>query len=217
MNLVKSKIAVLNITIYPNEIIMRDSASQKSFSMSVKDAVSDEGIINNPKKTGQDIKEFLSSNGVLTKNTVTGIWGSGVVLRLMRVPILGPEEIKGLITEESSKYMVFAGSRISADFCTIEEINENNERKLKILAVAAKKRIIDLYVETIKNAGLNLSGIDITSLFMAGSAFLKNSELFKGVAVVAAREHNNATIFVFKNGEIQYLHKIDSLEMIDDE
>ncbi|MFH1310509.1 MAG: PilN domain-containing protein, partial [Candidatus Omnitrophota bacterium] len=46
---------------------------------------------------------------------------------------------------------------------------------------------------------------------------LKNSELFKGVAVVAAREHNNATIFVFKNGEIQYLHKIDSLEMIDDE
>ncbi|MFH1395289.1 MAG: PilN domain-containing protein [Candidatus Omnitrophota bacterium] len=217
MNFVKSKILGMSITVYPNTIKIKDSVSGKNLSLPVENAVSSGGVINNPQKTGQDIKEFLKANGVLTKNVITGIWGSGVVLRLMRVPVFGPEEIKNLIKEESSKYMVFAGSRIVSDFHTIDEINENGERKLKILAVAANKTIINSYVETMKNAGLNLTAIDVSSLVLAGAVFLKDSELFKGIAIVAAREYNNATIFVFEKGEIRYLHKVDSLEMLDTE
>ncbi|GEM_PF-1317378 len=211
------KNSIIALDIGPNEIRVMTEEIDAPVRLPLKEAVSKDCVIFDPPKAANAIKRLLSSQGIKSKDAGAVVWGKGVILRLMKVPPLGNEAINRIIKEESSKYMVFAGSDLLTDFHTIEEINENGARQLKILSVAIKREIIDSYVETMKLAGLNLRVIETSSVAIARALFLKDTSLLKGSVVMAAVEYDNATIFIFKDGKIHYLHKADTIDELQTE
>jgi len=211
------KNSIIALDIGPNEIRVMTEEIDAPVRLPLKEAVSKDCVIVDPPKAASVIKRLLRSQGIKSKDAGAVVWGKGVILRLMKVPPLENEAINRIIKEESSKYMVFAGSDLLTDFHTIEEINENGARQLKILSVAIKREIIDSYVETMKLAGLNLRVIETSSVAIARALFLKDTSLLKGSVVLAAVEYDNATIFIFKDGKIHYLHKADTIDELQTE
>ncbi|MBL7072725.1 MAG: pilus assembly protein PilM [Candidatus Omnitrophica bacterium] len=211
------KSSIVGLDIGPREIRVVTSEINEPVILPLKKAVSKDCVIVDPHKAAEELKNLLKSQGIKSKDMGAVVWGRGVVLRLMKVPAVGTGEVNRIIKQEASKYMVFAGSDLLTDFCTVEEINENGIRQLKILSVAAKREIIDSYVETIKLAGLNLRCIEASSIAIARALFLKDASSLKGAVVLAAVEYDNATIFIFKDGKIHYLHKADTLDELQTE
>lgn len=207
-----NKSSMVGLDIGPREIRVVSSEINEPVILPLKKAVSKDCVIIDPSKAAENLKNLLKSQGIKSKDAGVVVWGRGVVLRLMKVPVAEKDEVNRIIKQEASKYMVFAGSDLLTDFYTVEEINENGIRQLKILSVAAKREIIDSYVETIKLAGLNLRCIEASSIAIARAIFLKDTSLLKGAVVLAAVEYDNATIFIFKDGKIHYLHKADTID-----
>jgi len=211
------KSSIVGLDIGPREIRVVTSEITEPVILPLKKAVSKDCVIVDPTKAAAALKNLLKSQGIKSKDIGAVVWGRGVVLRLMKVPAVGKDEVNRIIEREASKYMVFAGSDLLTDFYGIEETNENGTRQLKILSVAAKREIIDSYVETVKLAGLNLRCIEASSIAIARALFLRDTSLLKGAVVLAAVEYDNATIFIFKDGKIHYLHKADTIDELQTE
>ncbi|MCK4519558.1 MAG: pilus assembly protein PilM [Candidatus Omnitrophica bacterium] len=180
-----------------------------------KDAVI-EGVVVEKEKMAGAIKDLLKSKGITGKNVAAAVSGRGVVLGLMNIPVLVPEEVKNLIRDKVSKYILFAGSSLLIDFYPIEEVNKQGNKEVKVLSVAVKREIINSYVETIRLTGLNLQAIDAGILSLVRSIYSK--EAFSGrIVVLAAVAAINSTIFIFKDGKIHYLHNVDAVDELDSE
>ncbi|MFH1504662.1 MAG: PilN domain-containing protein, partial [Candidatus Omnitrophota bacterium] len=126
----------------------------------------------------------------------------------------GPEKIKETIRSEVSRYMLFAGSDILTDFCPLKEVAEEGIKKIRILAAAAKKEVVESYIEVIKLAGLNLRAINAGSLAIAG-AVLDREPVSENAAVLVVVEDSKAVIFIFKDGEVNYLYDVDSIKELE--
>lgn len=209
-----TKTSIIGLDIGPKEIRVIEGDIEASIP-TPEGAVLD-GVIVNVKEVSEAVKELFRSKGIANKDVATAVSGKGVVLRLTNVPAIGPEGIKDIIKDEASKYIVFAGSELLTDFYSIEEISEEGSRKLKVLSVAARKEIIDSYVETIKLAELNLQAVDVGSLTLSRAISSKES-LSSGITVLAAVEYNTATIFIFKDSKIHYLHNVDPISELNSE
>ena len=214
MKPLKAKESIIGLDIGPKEI--RLVGGDVDVYVSLPENTVLDGVIVDTKGVARVIKNLFRTKGITTKNVVTAISGKGVILHLANVPSMGPEEIKDVIRNGASKYMAFAGNEILTDFYPLQKVSEEGNKKLKVLSAIAKKEIIDSYLETIKLAGLNLYAIDTCSLSLARAVFFKES-LSDGIVILAAVEHDSATLFIFEDGKIHYLHNVDAISELDSE
>jgi len=214
MKLFKTDSSIVSVYIGLKEI--KIIAQGQELSASLPEGVISEGIVVDTAAAASIIRDLIKSKGISAEKAVTAVSSRSVVLRLMRLASLAPDMLKDVIKKEFSKYMVFAGDDFFVDYCSLGESKEEGQSSLNVLAAAVKKEVIDSYVETIRLAGLSLQAISVSSLIVARAALFKNL-LPEGVAVLAAVEENNSTVFIFKDGKIHYLHSINSLKQLDAE
>jgi len=182
-----------------------------------KDAFADDVIVKKD-VVAAALKDLFASRKIKDKRVAVAIGGKRVVLHIQDIPFMEPEAIKKTVQETACQYMVFGGSDILTDFHILERAGDADAGRLKILAVAAKKEIIDSYVETAKLAGLNLQAIDVGSLSLARTISAQEN-LSEGIVILAVveNEYDSATIFIFKEGKVYYLHNVDSVDELESE
>ena len=205
----KNEIVSLIITSQKINII---SGDKSLFVDTPKDAFS-EGVIIKTHEVAQAIKNLLILNKVKNRNTIASIGVDGVLLRLLNVPFLKPEAIKDIVCKEVSKYIAFSGEELETDFYPLGDVSESGIRKLRVLAVAVKKEIIDSYIKTIKLAGLNVQVIDLNCLAIIRATISRTSTP-KDITILVSVENDVAIAFIFKDSQIYYLHKLDSANQL---
>jgi type IV pilus assembly protein PilM len=127
------------------------------------------------------IQEAIASAGIKSKLVATAVSGHSVIVKKISLPAMSREELDESIRWEAEQYIPFDINEVNLDFQIVE--GSEAEGQMDVLLVAAKKDLIDDYVQVISDAGLQPAVIDVAA-FAVENAFEANYDL-KGDDVVA--------------------------------
>lgn len=115
------------------------------------------------------IREAIGSAGIRAKEVAAAVSGHSVIVKKINLPSMTPEELEESIRWEAEQYIPFDVNEVYLDF-QIMDTGGNAEGQMDVLLVAAKKDLVDDYVQVIGEAGLSAAVIDVAA-FAVENAF----------------------------------------------
>ncbi|MCP4650843.1 MAG: pilus assembly protein PilM [PVC group bacterium] len=175
------------------------------------------GMVTDTPKLAKIIQDLFELKGIGDARVVTAVWGSGVLMRVSKVPLMSDSEIKEALKAEINHYIIFAGSEKISDTYRLEQVNEEGIKKSKVLLGVVRKEIVDSYVQAIRAAGIDLLAIDIGSLAVMRALYansLKDASNDPIILIIIERQITN--ISILKQGIVSYSHnaEIESYDIL---
>ncbi len=121
----------------------------------------EEGVIKSPEEVSDAIKRLFKAYNIKEQNVSVSIGGYSVIVKKINVQSMSEEQLQETIHFEAEQYIPFDISDVNLDFQILGE-NENSSQ-MSVLLVAAKKEMVDSYVNLVQMAGLNPCIIDVDS------------------------------------------------------
>jgi type IV pilus assembly protein PilM len=116
------------------------------------------------------IREAVEKAKTRTRNVAAAVSGHSVIVKKVSLPQMTRAELEEQIRWEAEQYIPFDVNEVNLDFQILEE---RGEGQMDVLLVAAKKDLIDDYVQVISEAGLVPVAIDVAA-FAVENAFEMN-------------------------------------------
>jgi type IV pilus assembly protein PilM len=120
----------------------------------------EEGTINDPESVAQSIKELFKSYNINQNNVAVSIGGYSVIVKKISVQTMAEEQLQETIHFEAEQYIPFDISDVNLDFQILGE-NESNPNQMNVFLVAAKKEMVNDYINLVNLAGLNPCIVDV--------------------------------------------------------
>jgi len=117
------------------------------------------------------IQEAMELAGIKARNVATAVSGHSVIVKKISLPQMSRDELEESIRWEAEQYIPFDINEVNLDFQILD--GAETEGQMDVLLVAAKKDLIDDYIQVISDAGLNLAVLDIAA-FAVENAFSAN-------------------------------------------
>jgi type IV pilus assembly protein PilM len=133
-----------------------------------------QGAFLNSGAIAEAIQEAIGNAGIKTKNVATAVSGHSVIVKKVNLPSMTRDELEESIRWEAEQYIPFDINEVNLDFQILE--GTEVEGQMDVLLVAAKKDLIDDYVQVITEGGLVLSVMDVAA-FAAENAFTANYDV----------------------------------------
>jgi len=108
------------------------------------------------------LRELVNASKVKGANAFTGVFGSGVVVKRIKVPIMSKEELEHHIKWEAEQYVPFNIEEVNLDYDVITP-NYKKSGKMDLVIAAAKKDLVSSYSAVLYDSGLIAEGVDIGS------------------------------------------------------
>ncbi len=119
------------------------------------------------------IREAMDEGGFKTKDVAVAVSGHSVIVKKVSLPAMTREELEDQIQWEAEQYIPFDVNEVHLDFQILD--TSEGEGQMDVLLVAAKKDLVDDYVQVIMEAGLNPAAIDVAA-FAVENAYSYNYE-----------------------------------------
>ncbi|MAE93104.1 MAG: pilus assembly protein PilM [Deltaproteobacteria bacterium] len=120
------------------------------------------------------IQQAVDESGIKNKNVAAAVSGHSVIVKKISLPAMTRDELEESIRWEAEQYIPFDINEVNLDFQILE--TGDAEGQMDVLLVAAKKDLIDDYVQVISEAGLTASVIDVAA-FAVENAYEANYEV----------------------------------------
>ena len=161
----KSRLAGLDIgsrTIKLAEIIDGKSGlALKTFNtVNIEPGLIEEGSIKEPETVAGYIRELFKTSKLKEKNVAISIGGYSVIVKKINVQTMTEDELQESIHFEAEQYIPFDISEVNLDFQILGE-SEHNPNQMNVLLVAAKKEMINEYIDLVQSAKLRPRIIDV--------------------------------------------------------
>jgi len=122
-----------------------------------------EGSLVEPRELTLKIKELFKNSGCRGRGIVTSLSGNSVIIKKVTFAQMEETELRDLIRDEAGKYLPFDNmDDVNYDFQILGD-NEFNPNQMDVIIVAAKKDIVDSYLDAIVEAGLSVIIMDVDS------------------------------------------------------
>lgn len=121
----------------------------------------------------ETIKQLLKEHDLRVKDVVTALPGDDAIVRYVKLPFMSDEELKNVIALETEQYIPLAIDQVVLDYSVLGELEEEGQKKLEVLLVAAKEEIVDRHIELLTRTGLTPALLDVDS-FALSNAFESN-------------------------------------------
>ena len=128
----------------------------------------EEGTINNPETVAESLQQLFKSSGFHESNVAVSIGGYSVIVKKILVQTMAEEQLQETIHFEAEQYIPFDISDVNLDFQILGE-SESNPNQMNVFLVAAKKEMLDDYINLMNLAGLNPCIIDVESFALQNS------------------------------------------------
>ncbi len=139
----------------------RSGFSLKHFGMiQIPPGTIEEGTVRDPEAVIGAIQKLFSDNKFKVKNVATSIGGYSVIVKKINVQNMPEEQLQDTIAFEAEQYIPFDINDVNLDFQILGE-NESNPNQMSVLLVAARKDMIDEYINLIDLAGLTPCIVDV--------------------------------------------------------
>ncbi len=124
-----------------------------------KDLLHDGNIIDST-YVAQELKNLVGTNGITAKIAASALSSYSVITKRITMPFLEKDTLESSIRLEVENIIPFPLKEIYYNYYVMG-IDEEKEGMMNLLIVAAKKEIVDGYIETFDLAGLDLSVLDV--------------------------------------------------------
>jgi type IV pilus assembly protein PilM len=156
-----------------------------------------EGAFLNASAIADAIREAIAKSGSRAKHAAAAVSGHSVIVKKITVPAMTAAELEESIRWEAEQYIPFDVNEVNLDFEILQA--GDAERPMEVLLVAAKKDLIDDYVNLIGEAGLTPSVIDVAG-FAVENAFEANYGASDEVIAIVNIGAQSSTINVLAGG-----------------
>jgi type IV pilus assembly protein PilM len=159
-----------------------------------------DGVLADPNALTLKIKELFRNSGCGRKGIVTSLAGNSVIIKKVTLDQINETELRDLIHDEAGKYLPFDNmDDVNYDFQILGD-NSYNPNQMDIIIVAAKKDMVNSYLEAVTAAGLNVMIMDVAP-FVLESVYEANYEFDNDEIVVVINIGASTTgINVLKGG-----------------
>ena len=149
-------------TIKAAEIVeTKRGRSLKRFGMAdIQPGLIEDGAINEPEEVAEAIRGLFKSYNLREKNVAISIGGYSVIVKKINVQTMAEDQLQETIHFEAEQYIPFDISDVNLDFQILGP-NENNPNQMNVFLVAAKKEMVNDYINLVNLAGLNPCNIDV--------------------------------------------------------
>ena len=120
----------------------------------------EEGTINDPESVAESIQQLFKSYSIRESNVAVSIGGYSVIVKKINVQTMAEEQLQETIHFEAEQYIPFDISDVNLDFQILGE-NESNPNQMNVFLVAAKKEMVNDYINLVNMAGLNPCIVDV--------------------------------------------------------
>ena len=120
----------------------------------------EEGVVKNPEAVAYLIRQLFSSQKIKETNVAISIGGYSTIVKNISVPLMDENQLQETIQFEAEQYIPFDINDVNLDFQIIGE-NEINPNHMNVMLVAAKKEMVNDYINLVQLAGLNPCIIDV--------------------------------------------------------
>jgi type IV pilus assembly protein PilM len=133
----------------------------KSFhTINIEPGIIEEGAVKDPETVSESIRRLYKEAKLKEKNVAISIGGYSVIVKKINVQTMTEEELQETIHFEAEQYIPFDISDVNLDFQIIGE-SEHNPNQMGVLLVAAKKEMVNEYINLVRMTGLNVHIIDV--------------------------------------------------------
>ncbi len=133
----------------------------KKFGMiDIEPGAIEEGVVKNPQAVASAIRQLFQNHSIRLNKVAISIGGYSVIVKNITVQNMPEEQLYESIHFEAEQYIPFDIKDVNLDFQILGN-SEHNPNQMNVLLVAAKKDMINEYINLIEMANLNLGIIDI--------------------------------------------------------
>jgi type IV pilus assembly protein PilM len=165
--LFKKKIGIVGLDIGSRSIKIAEVEEKKKgfflkkFGMiDISPGVIEDGAIRKPEEAADAIRQLFSVYRIKEKNVTISIGGYSIIVKTINVQAMDEAQLQEKIHFEAEQYIPFDIKDVNLDFQIFGE-TENNPNQMSVLLVAAKKEMINDYVNLVQMAGLNPCVVDV--------------------------------------------------------
>ncbi len=119
------------------------------------------------------IGEAIEVGRIRTKEVAVAVSGHSVIVKKVSLPAMSREELEDQIQWEAEQYIPFDVNEVHLDFQILD--TSDGEGQMDVLLVAAKRDLVDDYVQVIQEAGFVPAAVDVAA-FAVENAFEMNYE-----------------------------------------
>ncbi len=120
----------------------------------------EDGTINDPESLAESIRQLFKAYNIKERNVAISIGGYSVIVKKIAVQTMDEAQLQETIHFEAEQYIPFDISDVNLDFQILGE-NETNPNQMNVFLVAAKKEMVNDYVNLANLAGLNPCIVDV--------------------------------------------------------
>jgi len=142
----------------------------------------EDGALQDPAAVGRAISSLISNLKIKSKKVAISISGYSVIVKKINLAVMTEEELEKHIYSEAEQYIPFDIDDVYLDFQDLKTNTEEEERT-DVMLVAAKKEVVDGYLDMLRTAGLQPVVVDVDA-FALENAFEANFGFAENVALV---------------------------------
>jgi type IV pilus assembly protein PilM len=154
------------------------------------------------------VSEALAGLSVSKSALIGALPGQTVVIRYPRLTQSAQQDIEAAVEREAGQSIPYDLAEVYLDWTLLEEIQEGDNKQLKILLVAAKHEVIDSRVQIMNAAEVQFSVLGVDSLALADAAeacgLLREGETVAMLNVGLT----SASIHFMKNGVSNFIRDV---------
>ncbi|MBU4012790.1 MAG: pilus assembly protein PilM [Proteobacteria bacterium] len=169
----------------------------KNFGMiSIAQGAIEEGNINDPENVADSIRQLFKANNIKEKDVAISIGGYSVIVKKIDLQTVTEEQLQKTIHLEAEQYIPFDISEVNIDYQILGE-READSNQMSVMLVAAKKEMINEYINLVQIAGLNPCIIDVDA-FALQNIFEVNYDLIDENVVLIDIGANKTSLNILK-------------------
>ena len=152
------------------------------------------------------IKTFLHESNFSSDNAVVGMPEANVFTRVITYPKMSSKELNSSIIFEAEQYIPLPLEEVNYSFQIIDD-EAVEEGKMSVLLVAAKKTILQKYVDILKRAGLQPKGIEPETLALQRSLY--NNPTAIGASIIVNMGAQSSQIIISYKGFVRFTRSVN--------
>ncbi len=160
------------------------------------DAVED-GELRDPDAVAQVIKNLIGNLQIKGKKVGISISGYSVILKKINLAVMTEKELEEHIQSEAEQYIPFDLDDVYLDYQDLKT-NTEGEDRTDVMLVAAKKDVVDAYLQMLQSIGLKTVLVDVDA-FALENSFETNFGL-EGNVVLVDIGSSKMNINIISNG-----------------
>ncbi|MDH3393502.1 MAG: pilus assembly protein PilM [Desulfobulbaceae bacterium] len=185
----KEKLAVgLDIGSHAVKICQMSRSSDNSYrlmslgSAQLPEGSVEDGMLQNPEEVARIISALYKDLKIKDKKVAISISGYSVIVKKINLAVMTETELEAHIQSEAEQYIPFDIDDVYLDFQDLKT-NTEDEDRTDVMLVAAKKEVVDGYLDMLRTAGLKPVIVDVDA-FALENAYEANFSLEDTVALI---------------------------------